>query len=267
MTSSPADALYWDPFEPELRDDPYPLWRRLRDEAPVWHNERHDFWVLSRFADVEAAHRDVATYSSAHGILIDRMTAAPVESGMIIVNDPPRHTVLRALVSRAFTPRRIAILEERIRTLCRDLLEAQRGNNEFDYVQDFGAIVPPTVISMLLGIPDVDQETLRHQVDQLFHIEDGPVNDTAIHAAIELHEYLSRLLDERRLHPGDDMLSSLTQAEITDGGHPRPLSQDEAIEFAILLFTAGTETVARLLGWTGFVLILTSVRRWWPTPA
>ncbi|HEY3723314.1 MAG TPA: cytochrome P450 [Acidimicrobiia bacterium] len=254
MTSSPADALYWDPFEPELRDDPYPLWRRLRDEAPVWHNERHDFWVLSRFADVEAAHRDVATYSSAHGILIDRMTAAPVESGMIIVNDPPRHTVLRALVSRAFTPRRIAILEERIRTLCRDLLEAQRGNNEFDYVQDFGAIVPPTVISMLLGIPDVDQETLRHQVDQLFHIEDGPVNDTAIHAAIELHEYLSRLLDERRLHPGDDMLSSLTQAEITDGGHPRPLSQDEAIEFAILLFTAGTETVARLLGWTGFVL-------------
>ena len=256
MTTPGADTLYWDPFEPALRDDPYPLWRRLRDEAPLWHNEQHDFWVLSRFADVEAAHRDVATFSSAHGITLDRMAPEPVDSGMIIFNDPPRHTLLRALVSRAFTPRRIAVLEERIRMLCRDLLEAQRDKEEFDYVQDFGAIVPPTVISMLLGIPDADQEHLRHRVDDLFHLEEGagPVNDTVLHAAIEVHEYLSGLLDERRRHPADDMLSSLTQAEISDDGRSRPLSHEEAVEFAILLFTAGTETVARLLGWAGLVL-------------
>jgi cytochrome P450 len=256
MTSSGSDSLYWDPFDPALRDDPYPLWRRLRDVAPIWHNDRHDFWVLSRFADVEAAHRDVTTFSSAHGIVLDRMAPEPVESGMLILNDPPRHSLLRALVSRAFTPRRIAVLEERIRKLCRDLLEAQRGNEEFDYVQDFGAIVPPTVISMLLGVPDADQEHLRHKVDDLFSIEGdaGDVNDTVMNAAIEVHGYLSELLDERRRHPSDDMLTSLTQAEITDDGRPRPLSQDEAVDFAILIFTAGTETVARLLGWAGLVL-------------
>jgi cytochrome P450 len=254
--TAPHTDLYWDPFEPALRDDPYPVWRRLRDEAPLWHNERYDFWVLSRFADVEAAHRDAATFSSSHGITLDRMSPTPVDSGMIIANDPPRHTSLRALVSRAFTPRRIEALEPRIRTLCRDLLTAQKGKESFDYVEDFGAVVPPTVISMLLGIPESDQDHLRHTVDQLFHIEPevGQANDTVMHAAIEIQAYLSELLDERRIRPRDDMFSALAQAEISDDQGDRPLTQSEAIDFGIMLFTAGTETVARLLGWTGLVL-------------
>ena len=102
------EALYWDPFDPSLRDDPYPLWKRLRDEAPLWHNEPFDFWVLSRFDDVEAAHRDAKTYSSAHGTTIELMTPEPMDTGMFIAVDPPKHTVLRALVSRAFTARRLA---------------------------------------------------------------------------------------------------------------------------------------------------------------
>ena len=134
--------LYWDPLTPELRDDPYPLWRRLRDEAPVYYNDRYDFWALSRFADIEAAHKDHASFSSSHGTTLETMSLEPVDTGMIIWLDPPKHTILRKLVSRAFTTRRVSILEERIREVCARLLDAQIGADRFDYVQDFSASPP-----------------------------------------------------------------------------------------------------------------------------
>jgi cytochrome P450 len=160
MASADGD-LYWDPFDPALRVDPYPLWRRLRDEAPLWHNERFDFWVLGRFDDVEAAHRDVHTYSSDYGTTIEMMTPEPMDTGMIIANDPPRHTILRALVSRAFTARRVSALEDVIRVFCAERLDAQRDKESFDYVQELGALLPPMVIATLLGIPEADREELR----------------------------------------------------------------------------------------------------------
>src|SRR5439155_16721402 len=109
--------LYWDPFDTDLDTDPYDTWRRMRDDAPAYHNDHYDFFALSRFADVEAAHRDPKTFCSGHGTVLELMGPEPIASGQMIFLDPPDHTRLRALVSRAFTPRRVEALEDRIREL------------------------------------------------------------------------------------------------------------------------------------------------------
>lgn len=250
--------LYWDPFSPELRDDPYPLWKRMRDEAPVYHNDKYDFWVLSRFHDIELAHKDVETYSSSHGTTLDLMPDEPMDTGMFINLDPPKHTVLRRLVSRAFTTRRMSMLEERIREVCAGLLDPHVGAGRFDYVQDFSAVLPPTVISSLLGVPEQDQEGLRHLVDDMFTIDDsgvGLTGEVAQKAMFQLFEYLGGQFAERRKQPRDDLFTELVQAEITDEtGEVRQMTDDELTGFGLLLFAAGSETVARHLGWVASVL-------------
>lgn len=249
--------LYWDPIDVEIDVDPYPIWRRMRDEAPLYHNERFDFWALSRFHDVEAAHRDPRTFSSAHGTVLELMKPEPLGTGQMIFLDPPAHTTLRALVSRAFTPRRVAGLEARIRSLCAELLDPLVGSGGFDYVQDFGALLPSMVISALIGVPDGEREAVRKHIDQVFHIEPGVgmINDVSFMAQVHLHEYFMGLLHRRREDPTDDMVSALVQAEITDeAGKVRRLTDNEAVDFTNLLVSAGTETVARLLGWAAILL-------------
>ena len=249
--------LYWDPIDPALRVDPYPLWKRLRDEAPVYYNDRHDFWTLSRFHDIEAAHKDPETFSSSHGTTLEMMTPDPFETGMIIWLDPPKHTILRKLVSRAFTSRRVAMLEDRIREVSARLFDAQLGSGGFDYVQDFSAILPPTIIASLLGVPAADQERMRHVIDDIFHIEEdvGMMNPTSINARTALNEYLGGQFEERRSHPADDMFTDLVEAEITlDDGQGRRLTDPELMDFGTVIFVAGTETVARHLGWVADVL-------------
>jgi cytochrome P450 len=247
---STATELYWDPFDTDIDTSPYDTWRRMRDDAPVYRNDRFDFWAYSRFDDVEMAHKDTATYSSAFGTVLESMGPGMANTGMMIFMDPPEHTRLRQLVSRAFTPRRITALEGRIREICAELLDPHVGAGGFDYVQDFGAILPSRVISDLVGVPREDQEAQRHVIDQLFHIEPGVgmVNDISATASINLIVYLAGLLEERERNPQDDMLTALVQAEVTEDGVTRRLTRDEAASFGMLLFTAGTETVARLLG-------------------
>lgn len=249
--------LYWDPFDIDIDTSPYEIWRRLRDEAPVYRNDTYDFWALSRYDDVESAHRDPATFSSAHGTVLETMTDQPMPSNMMIFLDPPEHTTLRSLVSRAFTPRRINALESRIRELCAGFLDAQAGNDEFDFVQDFGARLPAMVIASLLGVPIGDQEHVRELIDTLFHIEPGVgmVNDISFRAGLQLHEYLVGQLEARRSEPSDDLLTALVEAEVDeDGSGQRRLTTQQAADFATLLISAGTETVARLLGWAGVLL-------------
>jgi cytochrome P450 len=252
-----TDELYWDPFDIEIDTSPYEIWRRLRDELPVYRNERYDFFALSRFDDVEAAHRDPRTYSSAHTTVLELMGPEPMETGQMIFLDPPDHTRLRALVSRAFTPRRIGALEDRIRDLCRDFLDHAAASTRFDYVQDFGARLPAMVIASLLGVPLEDQNRVRGLIDQVFHIEEGVgmINDVSFDAQIQLHGYLTAQLEARTAEPLDDMLTDLVQAEIVDDdGTTRRLTLEEGATFANLLISAGTETVARLLGWAAVVL-------------
>ena len=249
--------LYWDPLTPEFRNDPYPLWKRLRDRAPVYFNDKYDFWALSRHADIEAAHKDHATFSSNHGTTLETMSAEPVDTGMIIWLDPPKHTILRKLVSRVFTTRRVSILEDRIRLVCAQLLDAQIGGGRFDYVQDFSAVLPPRVISSLLGVPEQDQEQLRHVVDEVFHIEEGVgmANEVSMNALASLGGYLAEQFVDRRKNPRDDVFTDLVEAVITDEhGDIRHLTDEELAGFGVLLFSAGTETVARHLGWAASVL-------------
>ena len=248
--------IYWDPFDTVIDTEPYELWKRMRDEAPLYRNDTYDFWALSRFDDVEAVHRDAKTYSSAHGTVLELMSADPFETGQIIFMDPPTHTLMRTLVSRAFTPKRVEDLEPTIRRVCNELFDAVDGRSSFDYVDDFSALLPGMVISTLFGIPNDEREQLRVWFDETFHIEPGVgmINDVSFAAQIKLHDYFSAAIDERRAHPTDDMLSDLAKAEITQDGETRRLTTSEAADFANLVVSAGSETVARLLGWAAVLL-------------
>jgi cytochrome P450 len=250
-------TLNWDPYDLELDDAPYTAWGQLREHAPVYRNDRYDFWALSRFHDVEAAHKDPLTFSSARGTVLENMGSDMSALGMMIFLDPPAHTSSRSLVSRALTPRRVAALEDRVRALCAELMDPLIGSGGFDYVQQFAAQLPSRVISSLVGVPPDDQEEQRLLVDAMFHIEPGvgTMNESAAAAGLALITYLGDLVAKRTADPRDDMVSDLIRAEITDErGHVRRLTADECTRFALLLYSAGTETVAKLLGNAAVVL-------------
>ena len=177
---------------------------------------------------------------------------------MMIWLDAPKHTTLRKLVSRAFTMRRIATLETKVREVCVELLDAQVGSGRFDYVQDFSAILPPSVISLLLGVPASERDELRHIVDNVFHTEEGVgmANEVSMNALVELGQRLGAHFADRRLNPRDDVFTDLVNAEVADEltGEPRRLTDEELAGFGILLFSAGSETVARHLGWAASLL-------------
>ena len=257
MSAQDVQELRWDPFDVAIDVDPYDTWRRLRDEAPVYRNDEYGFWALSRYADVQAAHLDPRTFISGRGTVLELMGADLAATRMIIFLDPPDHGQLRNLVSRAFTPRRMAALADRIREVCGSLLDPHVGGPGFDFVQEFGAPLPSTIISHLLGVSDADRDEVRHHIDTVFHIEPGVgmINDVSFGAQIWLHEYLTGQLAERRRAPRDDLLTALIEAELTDtDGVTRRLTDAESADFANLLISAGTETVARLLGWAAVVL-------------
>jgi len=248
---------YYDPYDYAIDADPHPVWRRLRDEAPVYRNDELDFYALSRFADVLAASLDHETYSSAYGSVLELMSDSPGQSPMMIWQDPPEHTRLRKLVSRAFSPRRIAALEPRIRAVCRDYLDPFVGAGGFDYVADFGAKLPVMVISSLLGVPEADQDDIREWTDALLHREPGEVEGSRRHQEVseKLWGYFARYVAERRAQPRDDIMTDLIEAEIElEDGRRRRLDDTELLAFIGLLSGAGNETVARLLGWAATVL-------------
>jgi cytochrome P450 len=171
--------------------------------------------------------------------------------------DPPEHTSLRSLVSRAFTPRRIGGLEERIRGLCADLLDPHIGSGGFDYIGDFAAHLPSMVIAALLGVPDEEREEQRPYIDQIFHIEPGVgmINHVSLTGQIHLYQYLQSLVERRQADPQDDLISALCAAEVpAEAGGSRRLTNDEITGFSGLLFNAGTETVGRLLGNAAVIL-------------
>jgi cytochrome P450 len=255
--------LYWDPFDETMDVDPHHLWRRMRDDQPVYYNEKYGFYALSRYADVDAAHIDHETYSSAHGTVLELMTPEPYQTAHMIFMDPPAHTMMRVLVSRAFTPRRIAALEDYVRKLCGQLLDPRIGGGGFDYVEDFAAQLPSMVISELIGVDAVDREEIREAIDLTFHIEEGKgmINDVSLTAQIKLNEYYTEQIEARRRSPRDDMMTALTEAEMGTDDGTRRLTTSEAADFTSLLVGAGTETVARLLGWAGALLASHAAQR------
>src|SRR3954451_1596759 len=137
MTSATASGVNYDPYDYDIDANAHQVWKRMRDEAPLYYNEEYDFYALSRYDDVLGALMDVDTFSSAHGIVLEMMTEDEFAVPMMIMMDPPRHTLLRKLVSRAFTPRAITNLEPRIRELCEESLDPHVGSESFDYIDQF----------------------------------------------------------------------------------------------------------------------------------
>jgi cytochrome P450 len=250
-TESP---LEFDPFSDEYFNDPYDLYRRLRDEAPVLFNERYGFWALFRYDDVCAAHKDWSTFSSAHGVDLSTLNTDPETIKMyrsIIMMDPPEHDRLRALVSRVFTPRAISALEPMVREVVDSFLSPFDSSDSFDAVADFGALFPVEIISRMLGVPEGERQQIRHWLDVGLHREPGQMDPTpdGQQAQLESGIYWYELAEEKRKRPGDDMISRLTQVEVDRGdGEMTRLGSDEIAGFAGLLGGAGAETVTKLIG-------------------
>ena len=258
MTSLSAEPLAWDPLDEKYKVDPHPTWKRLRDEAPLYYNDELDFYAVSRFADVDAFSRDPKTFCSSHGTVLEMLGPNKADMEIMIFMDPPEHTRYRRLVSKAFTPRRMKTLEDDIRALCARILDGLVGRSSFDYVQDFGAQVPANVIASLLGVPSEDRDMVRELIDGTFHLDPvlGMYNDVSFAAMAKLHEYFEATLLDRQKNPRDDMFTDLLNMEIVDeeDGEPRRLTMEQAVNFANLIGSAGTETVARLLGWAALTL-------------
>jgi cytochrome P450 len=256
MTDVISTPPYWDPYHADQRAAPYETWRRLRDEAPVYHNDRYGFYALSRFEDVLSASLDTETFSSAKGITLDTI-GEPAPFPIMIMMDPPLHDAFRKVVNRAFTPRRITALEDRIGTLCAGYLDPFVGTEGFDFVQDFGMRLPVMVISSLLGFPEEDHEQLREWSDIALHREEGKEGMTpeAQEAQGLTINYYMEQITQRRSQPRDDMISALLDADLeTPDGTVRKLDDLEVMGMMALISNAGNETVARMLGWTALVL-------------
>lgn len=246
-TNDTHPPLVYDPYAYEMHEDPYPTYKRLRDEAPVYRNEAQQFWALSRHADVMAAFRDSERFSSANGVSLDPAASGPHahRTMSFLAMDPPKHGRMRALVSRGFTPRRVTDLEPRIRALAEryvgELLEAGSA----DFITTLAGTLPMDVISEMMGVPEADRPELRRLADLLVHREEGvlDVPPEGVEAALTLVVYYSDMLAQRRRQRTDDLTSALLDAEI-DGDR---LTDDEIIGFLFLMVVAGNETTTKLL--------------------
>jgi cytochrome P450 len=250
---------YYDPYDFEIDSNPYPVWKRLRDERPLYYNERHGFYALSRFDDVERCSFDWKTYISGKGTVLEIIKSrVELPPGSILFEDPPAHDLHRGLLARLFTPRKIAALEPKVREFCARCLDPLIGADRFDLIRDLGALVPMWTIGMLLGIPEKDQEAIRDKLDENLRLTDpsmpssgpGPGTDVAAAAGM-FKEYI----DWRSEHPSDDLMTELLQAEFEDtDGQRRRLTHSEILMYVLLLAGAGNETTTRLIGWAGKVL-------------
>lgn len=253
--STAATDIYYDPYDFAIDQNPYPVWTRMREEMPLYYNERYDFYALSRYADVEEASVDWQTYTSSKGILMEMVKAGiPTPPGLFIAEDPPQHDMHRLILSRAVTPRRVQVLEARIRELCAEYLDPLVGSGRFDLMQDFASHLPMRVIGALVGIPDEYLLNLRDHVEESARLtEEKPQDEQRLPS---IGEPYAPFLKYRKANPADDFLTTLIQARFTDvfTKEERGLTDAEILNYVGMLYAAGVETTARLIGWLGKVL-------------
>ena len=240
--------LVLDPYDYHFHEDPYPYFKRLRDEAPLYRNDELNFWALTRHADVHNGFRNSTALSNRLGVSLDPISRTPeaYRTMSFLAMDDPAHLRLRTLVSKGFTPRRIRELESRVLELTRMHLDTALENESFDYITEFAGKLPMDVISELVGVPVEDRQHLRGLADAVMHREDGvtDVPQSALVAAMELLVYYADMVKQRRRKPHDDLTSALLEAEI-DGDR---LGDDEIMAFLFLMVVAGNETTTKLLG-------------------
>ncbi|BBZ60820.1 cytochrome P450 [Mycolicibacterium monacense] len=258
MTGDPAVELYYDPFDFVIDDDPYPVWKRMRAEAPLYRNSRYGFYALSRYDDVVRALPDWQTYRSGRGTTADILfSGIEVPPGILLWEDPPLHDLHRRLLSRVFTPRRMLAVEDLVCGFCSRALDPLRDAEGFDFVTDLGAIMPMRTIGYLLGIPEEGQQQIRDLNDKSITVGSqgsgtGEVSQTIFEESLGV---FAEYIEWRSTHPSDDLMTELLNAEVEEpDGTRRQLERTEVLAYTAMIAGAGNETTARLIGFMGQLL-------------
>jgi len=255
VTVSATSDVYFDPYDVAINADPYPVFKRLREEAPLYYNSQHEFYAVSRYEDVNRGIVDHGLFSSAKGAILELIRADfPIPSGVLIFEDPPIHDIHRKLLARMFTPRKIALLEAKIRDYCAVSLDAVVGTGTFDFATDLGAVMPMKTISALIGIPEGDQEKVREHVTSQMKTEAGKPMKAAEEGLVS-RDIFADYVDWRVDNPSDDIMTELLNVEFVDEtGTTRRLTRDELLIYINVVAGAGNDTTTRLIGWAGKVL-------------
>ncbi len=255
MTGVNTTDLYYDPFDFDIDDDPYPIWRRMREEAPLYHNEKYNFYALSRHDDVARELHNWDTYRSGKGTTMDIiMSDIPVPPGVILFEDPPLHDIHRRLLSKVFTPRRMEAIEHLVRQYCARALDALAGASRFDLIADFGALIPMRTIGYLLGIPEEGQQQIRDNTDASIGLKEGSFQSVSAASFENAYQLFAEYIDWRAEHPSDDLMTQLLNAEVEEDGELRPLTRIEVLTYTSMIAGAGNETTTRLIGFIGQLL-------------
>jgi len=248
---APTSALRYDPYDADIDNDPYPTWRRLQDEAPLYRNDEHGFWAVSRWDDVRDALLDWNTYRSGRGTVLEIVKAGvEIPPGILLFEDPPIHDAHRALLSRVFTPRRMLDLEPLVRSYTVKALDALVGREEFDIIAELGVEIPLRTIGFLFGIPEAEQDVYRKATDDAIGTDGSVItfDPSSFDAVLSV---LADYVEWRSHNPGDDLMTELLNAEVDEpDGSRRPLSRDEVVTYASMVAGAGNETATRLIGFT-----------------
>ena len=255
MTGASTAEVYYDPFDFDIDDDPYPIWKRLRDEAPLYHNDKHNFYALSRHEDVSRELTNFDTYRSGRGTTIDIiMSGIEVPPGIILFEDPPIHDLHRHLLSKVFTPRRMEAIEPLTREFCVRALDPLVGTGNFDFIGNLGAMVPMRTIGYLLGIPEDNQEALRDRGGRQLTLKEGTFTVVTEAFFEQGYEMFSEYIEWRVEHPSDDLMTQLLNVEFEDDGVTRRLTRTEVLQYTNMIAGAGNETTTRLIGFIGQLL-------------
>jgi cytochrome P450 len=249
-STATSHDLVFDPRDHATIMSPHALFKRMRAEAPLYYSEAEDFYAVTRFDDIERTLVNRDTFVSTRGVTLDMLkTDFPIPPGTVIFEQPPAHTIHRAFLSRMFTPRRVAELEDDVRALCVKLMDPLVGSGGFDFVADIGSQVPMRVISMLLGIPEADQERVRDYFTNNRDMEERSPDD------ILGGGIFAEFVDYRVEHPQDDIMTQLLNAEYeNEHGEKQHMTRNELLAYINIVAAAGNETTRILIGWTGKLL-------------
>jgi cytochrome P450 len=256
MTDISTVELYYDPYDPDIDDNPYPVWKRMREEAPLYYNEKYNFYALSRYEDVERELPNWETYRSGRGTTADILfNNIEVPPGILLFEDPPLHDLHRRLLSRVFTPRRMLAVESMVREFCTHELDPLIGTDGFDFIADLGAMLPMRTIGYLLGIPEEHQASIRDRNGAFIDITKGDPGQISQKIFEDTIVMFAEFIEWRAEHPSDDLMTELLAAEIDEpDGTRRPLSRTEVLSYTAMIAGAGNETTARLIGFMAQLL-------------